>query len=101
MYKNFILSYDPISTKFTLNQLNAFIRSNGGTHQYYAPFLGTVMIKSASTLSQLIESYRGFFDGDQFFLAEFPSQNTGGLLPRYAWDWVNSTTPPPLVDQSN
>ncbi len=100
MYNTFVLSYDPLSNKFTQNQLLAFVRANALTYQYYAPSLGTYLIKSAANTIQMVDAYGGFFDGSNFFLAQVFPTLTGGALPLEIWDWVNAPTPPPLIGQS-
>jgi hypothetical protein len=97
MYNTYILSYDPIASNYTLNQLNGFIRANAYTYQYYAPVLGTCLIKSSATITEMVDAYRYFFDGSNFFIAQLFPTLTGGALPQSMWDWMNSPSPPPLV----
>lgn len=97
MYNTFILSYDPISVKYTMNQLHAFVKAHGYTYQYYSPQVGTYIIKAAASIGQMAETYRGFFDGSQFFLAQIFPNLTGGALPQEMWTWLNADNPPPLV----
>lgn len=96
MLNTFILSYDPLSDKYSLNQINAFIRANAYTYQYYMPLIGTYLIKSKADLLSLIDTYNGFFDGSNFFVAQIFPTVTGGALPQDMWDWINSDNPPPL-----
>ena len=97
MYNTFILSYDPLAKNYTVNQLNAFVRSNALTYQYFSPTLGTYLIKSQATVHDMVDSYKGFFDGTNFFVAQVMPTLTGGALQQTMWNWLNSPVPPPLM----
>ncbi|MET1112006.1 MAG: hypothetical protein ABWX67_10825 [Allosphingosinicella sp.] len=86
---------------FSYNQLHAFVRANAFTYQYLSPSLGVYLIKSKASVAELVDAYRGFFDGAHFFIAQIYPQLTGGALPQAVWDWVNASDPPPLISNQN
>ena len=96
MYRNYVLTYDPISMFSMHAQLLAFIQANAFTYQFFSPYIGLVLIKGTLDLQQMVDSYNSFFNGHNFFMAEVDSVKTGGRLDRAVWDWLNNPAPPPI-----
>ena len=96
MYKNFILTFDPLSLSDMLPQLYAFVQSNALSYQFSSPYLGTIFIKSNADVLTLSLSYNGFFAGRQFILAELDADEMGGRQLGNVWDWLNNSAPPLL-----
>ena len=85
---SYLLSYNPFGLKVTPSQLLGFIRDNRKIFQWYSPFAGTYILKSADTAYSLSESFRTQFEGDLFIVSAINPPAVGGALPIEVWNWM-------------
>ncbi len=90
----YVLSFDPDSTAFKLNQLHSLIVSHRMIKSWYFAYRGTYLLKSDEALVNLTPSFRVFFDGAPFLLAFLMPEYTGGAFAQPIWDWVNADRVP-------
>ncbi|RYG98291.1 MAG: hypothetical protein EON58_07560 [Alphaproteobacteria bacterium] len=97
---NFVLSYHPFTVNPSAGQVLNHVKINRHIAQYYAPFPGTYLLKSASTAYELNDSLKGFFEVGSYLLIRFESYWASGQLPQDIWNWINSGSiplPPPVT----
>jgi hypothetical protein len=96
---SFLLLYDAVSASAFEFQLLAFIKSNRHITQWLRPFGGCYLLKSSSSLIAICDSFTEFFGfSNQYILTKMTSDTTGGILPDYAWKWLNEPEPSSLGD---
>ena len=100
MYNTFILNFSSFSADPSPPKVLEYVKSHALTYQYLVPFSGTIIIKSTANLSALIGSYTSFLRPNEFLLTHVDPTYVNGLLQNPYWQWINSASPPALIDQS-
>lgn len=105
--QNYILSFDPLNSRVTMQQLAVFIRVSREIHGWHTPFVGTYMLKSNESLFALQQSFNELFETESFIITMADPGRVTGFLPVSIWEWFNSgvnallnavtqyTSPPP------
>ncbi|MEO8722314.1 MAG: hypothetical protein ABI395_02155 [Sphingobium sp.] len=102
---SFILSYNPFSGNPTEGQLLNHVQVNRYISQYYQPFIGTYVVKSEQSATQLTDSMKGLFENSPFMLTQLFPTTVGGTLPQDVWNWISHgyiprpPPPPPPVNK--
>ena len=87
---NYILSYDPLTSAPTWEQLQVFITQNRDIESWYLAFAGTYILRSNKAFADFNPQFVQFFKPSPFMLTWICPGYTTGWLPPAVWEWMAS-----------
>ena len=93
---SYLICYDPVTAAGVEFQLAAFVKNNRHVTQWLRPFTGCYVLKSNVDLTTIGGSFQEFFGQIQHIITPVNGPSSGGILPEYAWKWLNEPEPPSL-----
>ena len=85
--KIYMLAFDPYKTNSTTMHSAVISIPDVGEWWHY---LGSAYLVTSNLSALEIQNHINARVTGQFILAEIIPSNTGGWLPKLAWDWINS-----------
>jgi hypothetical protein len=88
--KPFLLAWNPAQTVVMQEELVAFFDQRSEIKNWYAPFLGTILLiaDSAQTSSTVANLVHGRFESLQFSVTPLDIQSANGWMPKPYWDLI-------------
>lgn len=87
----FIISFDAQQT--SVEVAHKAITSSPSKGEWWHYLSGTYIITTSLSLSEVSKDIKSRWPGGNFLIMK-ASKQAGGLLPKEAWDWINSKVGP-------
>lgn len=97
---SYILVFDSTQVASSRLAIHQYIQDSKDFAAYWNYIPLVYMVKSHLTATEISEKIFRVIAGTHFVVAEINSGNINGILPRPAWDWINTdhSQPPPPLD---
>lgn len=87
----YLISYIP-NLLYSSTEIHNFITNHLNPPVDWWYYSGVYLLDTSLTIPQITNSLRNRFPNLQHFVVKVDLNDNGGLLPKEAWDWINTKT---------